>query len=58
MTNDEALLAKAPVATAEIVAAAAVAKAGYITDYVSGQRVKATPRKSRLPRCSRVGWSN
>lgn len=45
MINDEALLAKAPVATAEMVAAAAVAKAGYIADYVSGRQVKATPEE-------------
>lgn len=45
MISDEALLAKAPVATAEVVAAAAVAKSGYISDFVSGQRVKATPEE-------------
>lgn len=45
MSTDDSLIAEAPLASAEEVAAAAVVKAGYISDYVSGQQIKATPEE-------------
>lgn len=45
MADEQAFLAEAPLADTEQIEAAAVVKAGYITDYVSGQRVRATPEE-------------